>query len=352
MSDHAIVVRQLESASDAVAYTAFLLRCPAATVYHSLPFRDLVLACTGAEQRYALAWRGEELIGALPMMFADGPFGRVANSLPFFGSHGDILANDVGAIPPLQRWFRDQMESENLAAATIVTNPFDGAAAAGWPDAAFKDTRIAQWTQLADEADGAVDIRAVVDGTARRNLSKAMREGVSVEVDNTAIKFLADCHSQNMTEIGGRVKPESFFAALPGAINPGRDFRIYVAKQNGNSVAALLLFFFKDFVEYIMPVTAPGKRELQPTASIILQAMLDAQSEGRRIWNWGGTWTTQTGVYRFKKKWGASEKAYAYRTFVRDNEILGQTAETLMAAYPYFFVVPFSTLRADARSPR
>ena len=93
-----------------------------------------------------------------------------------------------------------------------------------------------------------------------------------------------------------------------------------------------------------MPVTAPGNREHQPTAAIILRAMQDAQSDGRRIWNWGGTWTSQTGVYRFKKKWGATEKRYSYHTYVRDDCVLAQSAEALSAGYPYFFVVPFAAL--------
>jgi hypothetical protein len=344
--DQELVVRPLETSAEAVAYSRFLERFPAATVYHSLPYRDLVLGCAGGRARYALAWRGTEVVGALPIIVADGPLGPVVNSLPFFGSYGDVLTNDAHAVVALQRWFFEQMEVDGVAAATIISNPFDDAPPASWEDATLVDERIAQWTPLVNESGETVDVRAAIDGSARRNLAKALAERVSVVIDNDALDFLADCHRQNMAEIGGRTKPKSFFSALPAAMVSERDYRIYLAKRDGHPIAALLVFLFKHFVEYVMPVTAPGNREHQPTSAIIFRAMQDAQSEGRTIWNWGGTWISQTGVYRFKKKWAATERKYAYRTYVRDERVLNQSAETLTSGYPYFFVVPFSALAA------
>ncbi|WP_342740119.1 GNAT family N-acetyltransferase [Bradyrhizobium sp. B117] len=344
LQNHDVDVRSLQSSDDAAAYARFLELSPAATVYHSVPYRDLMLQSTGGRPRYGLAWRGREVIGALPLMFIDGPLGSVANSLPFFGSHGDLLTGDVGAAAALQRWFHDQIRQDNVAAATIISNPFDDAPQARWEDSTLVDERIGQWTPLADESGEPVDLHGAIDGSARRNLAKAQAERVTVEVDNTALEFLAACHRLNMAEIGGRAKPEAFFTALPSVMNAGRDYRIYLARRDGSPIAALLVFLFKNFAEYIMPVTAPGNREYQPTAALILRAMQDAQSEGRRIWNWGGTWTSQTGVYRFKRKWGATEKRYAYYSYVRNRRVLSQTAEALTAGYPYFFVVPFSGL--------
>ena len=334
----------LLTAADEAAYARFLERSPAATVYHSVPYRDLVLRCTRGAPRYGLAWRGTEVVGVLPLIVTDGPLGPVANSLPFFGSYGDILTSDADAARALRHWFNDQIERDGIIAATLISNPFDQAHLVDWENPTFVDERIAQWTVLADERSEAVDIRAMIDGSARRNLAKALSERVSVDIDNTALDFLAECHRENMAEIGGLTKPTSFFSALPGAMVAERDYRIYVAKRDGEPIAALLVFLFKHFVEYVMPVTAPGNREHQPTAAIILRAMQDAQSDGRRVWNWGGTWTSQTGVYRFKKKWGATEKRYSYHTYVRDDGVLAQSAEALSAGYPYFFVVPFAAL--------
>ncbi len=86
----------------------------------------------------------------------------------------------------------------------------------------------------------------------------------------------------------------------------------------------------------------------QPHAAILITAMVNAAERGFHTWNWGGTWTSQTGVYRFKRKWGARETSYRYFTQVNDVTLLQQTPQQLLDEYPDFYVVPFSALRREA----
>ena len=50
-----------------------------------------------------------------------------------------------------------------------------------------------------------------------------------------------------------------------------------------------------------MPVVNSEARSLQPTSAIIYFAMNDTRERGFKLWNWGGTWASQDGVYKFKK---------------------------------------------------
>jgi hypothetical protein len=59
-------------------------------------------------------------------------------------------------------------------------------------------------------------------------------------------------------------------------------------------------------------------------------------------WNWGGTWLTQDGVYRFKSRWGTESRPYTYFIAIRNAELLRHSQETLQAAFPYFYVRPFA----------
>lgn len=344
MPEEAVRIEMLERDAPTQAYDAFLDRCGGATIYHSAVYRDLVLACIEAQPLYALAMRGDEIVGAMPAMATAGPYGRVVNSLPFFGSHGDVLATDPAAVPVLQEWFRRTMSS-GVAAATVVGNPFDEDRPDLWPDATLTDERIAQWTELSAAPAFPDLLLETIDSSARRNIRKAASEGVQIAVENDAIAFLAETHAENMTAIGGKPKPDAFFHALGPIMKPDRHYRIYVARIGGKAVAALLVFYFKQFAEYITPVTLSGYREAQPTAAILFGAMCDAAREGRRIWNWGGTWLSQTGVYRFKRKWGARDGRYRYATYILDERVLEATAETLAASYPFTFVAPYSALR-------
>src|SRR5262249_37902883 len=100
--------------------------------------------------------------------------------------------------------------------------------------------------------------------------------------------------------------------------------------------------------EYVMPAVDEGARDLQPSAALIWRAMTDSTARGIRIWNWGGTWRSQDGVYRFKRKWGAQERRYTYFVTINDRSLLTHSAAELSDAYPGFFTVPYALLTANS----
>jgi lipid II:glycine glycyltransferase (peptidoglycan interpeptide bridge formation enzyme) len=79
---------------------------------------------------------------------------------------------------------------------------------------------------------------------------------------------------------------------------------------------------------------------------LIYQAMQEAAQRGCWHWNWGGTWLTQDGVYRFKNRWGAQSKPYFYyiREYARACPLRNLTAKEILAEYPNFYVLPFNVL--------
>lgn len=329
--------------ADDGAWDAFLAARPEATLYHSSRYRDLLEALTGARLEYLVAKRAGAVVGVLPTMSLPGPFGTVINSLPFFGSHGGVIAADDDAEAALSAEFAERVSASDVAAATVVENPFS--ARASLPAGSMlEDTRISQITPLQPRDEGGTALLDRFDGSARRNIRKAERSGVTVTVENDAIAFVAETHYANMAKMGGIAKPRVFFEAFPRLFRADHDYRIYVARHERRPVAALLLFYYKGFAEYFTPVTQVDDRELQPMAAILYRAMTDAAQRGCSVWNWGGTWTTQTGVYRFKRKWGAEEREYRYATTVKSESLLQHTPESLRSAYPWFFVVPFRIL--------
>ena len=72
--------------------------------------------------------------------------------------------------------------------------------------------------------------------------------------------------------------------------------------------------------------------------------MLDAINFNFRIWNWGGTWLSQEGVYRFKNRWNSNNIEYRYMTYLNNKDILKASKEELLEEYKNFYVCPFSEL--------
>ena len=327
-------------------YERFVATHPHALLYHSLRFRDFLVELLGCQPRYGVALAGDRVEGVLPVMAAAGPYGTVLNSLPYFGSNGGVLATTPAARAALAAWYDRTAGGSGVAAATVVANPLDPDPVTPAHDVA--DVRVGCMTPLSGEGDPEPRLTALIDGSARRNLAKAARSGVQVGVDNDSSGFAAleAMHRAGMAAVGGRAKTPEFFAAVPRRFRAGEDYDLYVARIDGEVVAALLLFFYGSAAEYYVPATTPDRRSEQPMAAILIRAMVDAAARGLRWWNWGGSWVTQENLIRFKIKWGGIPRDYRYWTTVGNAELLEADPARLAEAYPGFFVVPYSSLRA------
>jgi hypothetical protein len=190
----------------------------------------------------------------------------------------------------------------------------------------------------------------LIDASARRNVRKARRTGIVAVSDAEQLGTLAAIHRANMEALGGLAKDASFFTTVPRHFEAGADYDVYVGLLGEAVVAALLLFYFNETVEYFTPAVDHDHRSEQPLAVVLAEAMAAAARRGCRRWNWGGTWTSQDGVFRFKRKWGAPEGRYRYFVQVNDDALLDARPEELRARFKHFYVVPFSALRSAGDS--
>lgn len=329
----------------AESYDQFLLSHPETLFYYCAKYKDFLKHLLGCEEEYLLAWDGQSVCGALPLMYLERDGKRVYNSLPFYGSNGGVIADSSHVRRELIEAYKELALHETTLSSTIVGNPFATEAVEGLPHN-LSDQRIGQFTNIDFRANHRDEILARADSSARRNVAKATREGVAVQIDHAQLERLHEMHQANIRAIGGLPKTEKFFALIPEHFVPGQDFDLYVARKDGLVIAGLLLFYFNRTVEYITPAIDADYRALQPLSLILAQAMADASRRGYAWWNWGGTWASQDGVYRFKKKWGAEERRYDYRIQLNDASILEWPQETILQAFPNFYVAPFSALRA------
>ncbi len=328
-------------------YEAFVRRQPSALLYYSLAFQDLLCASTGARVHTALALDRGAVRGVLPLLYLDGLWGRVYNSLPFFGSHGGILAESELARLALVEWYNALALAPETASATLIANPFD--------EGSLRDTvhthtdyRVGQFTPLGGGSLRGEELFARFHHKTRNMIRKAEKCGVTVAVENDALDFLREVHEENLAALGGLAKPRAFFDAIPRCFAMERDYRVYVARHNGVSVAALLVFQYGSTVEYYAPVIREPYRVLQPMSLLVFTAMTEAARAGLIWWNWGGTWPSQSGVYRFKKRWATEDRRYVYHVQLNRPEILREQPDTVSAAYPFFYVLPFSLLQRAA----
>lgn len=341
-------VRDLRPA-DAAAYERFVASHSGSLVFYTLRYRDLLQEVLDCRPRYAIAYEDDRVVGVLPLMETEGPYGTVLNSLPYYGSNGGPLASTSKAYEALIAWYHQRLHDCNAAAGTLISNPL--APPTELPEHDLVQVKIGHLTTLPTDAREA-DLLEVVDKSGRRNIRKAERLGARVTIDNDAVTALRELHERSMAAIGAEAKAPAFFAALPEHFRAGTDYDIFVARVHGDVVAALLIFYTGTSVDYFVPAVPPESRERQPLALILKTAMLHAVERGCALWNWGGSPSTHTTLQRFKAKWGGQPIEYRVWTRVKEQALLSVGVDQLRSGYPGFFVVPYDQLHESEPSAR
>jgi len=334
-------IRKLEK-KDYGKYENFLHSIDESLLYYSTKYKDLLEEYLNVESEYALAVdEADNIHAVLPLMKKEGRFGTIINSLPFYGSNGGILTKNDNANRMLIDYYNHI--SKEATGSTYITNPLFKEPTEINHD--MVDVRIGQWTFLGHENNLEEEVMNSYHTKTRNMVRKAMKENVQVEIDNSQMEFLYETHYENIASIGGKPKDRRFFELIEKYFQKGIDYNIYVAKMNGVNIGGVLLFYYNKTVEYFTPVVLNKYRTYQPTSLIIYQAMIDACKYGYKWWNWGGTWLTQDGVYRFKKRFGAIDKEYKYFIKLNNDNIYNSTKEELLHDYNNFYVIPFDRLK-------
>lgn len=331
-------------------YETFLVECGEATLYHTSKWLRLAAHLTNADQFWIADPDADgSWLACAPVALRDGPLGVIANSSPFFGSHGGILSRDRASFARVADRMLEFMRDHKVQVANIVAPLFSNEDAEYrdlFPIAAT-DMRIGQYKEISDLTDQGA-LLGTLGGMARSNLKRrAWRSGLSVEIESSA-KALDRLHSLHKAQMdakdGGNAKPAEFFRLLGSTFEPDTEYRVYWAKLDGKVIAGLLLLYWAKTVEYITPVFDPTAGDKQPLSALIFQAMLDAAREGFEIWNFGGSWPTQNLLRSFKSNWGVKERVYHY--YIVDlgglKRIMSMDCSILRSHYYGFYAYPFT----------
>lgn len=337
------------------SYTKFILNKKESLMYYSLQFRGFLTDLLNDESEYLIAVDNSGVvIGCLPIFYRDNPkTGIVANSLPYYGGHGGALANRDDVRIALLDKYVDTIKSKGCVASTIIGSPLEDfdQQYRNAIEQDFIDERIELMTYFPyrEGVPNAEALMSIYHHMERRCIKKAIRNNIVVEVDNSkeAFDFLHKVHTENMLAIGGLPKIRKCFDIIPKHFKMGEDYDVFLAKKDGEKIAALLVFYFNRTVEYYTPAIVESYRTIQPLTLIIFVAMQKAMEKGFEKWNWGGTGLTQKSLYDFKSKWGTTETRYFYYTRIWNHNILKIDREQLMREYSNYYVYPFCQVDED-----
>jgi len=314
--------------------------------YHYPFYRDMLQAIGVGEPMYLAALREDKgIAGLLPVFMRRSNLGTVFCSLPFFGPNAGVICEAGDAAREIETALLTDLvkraETERALSCSVYT-PLFARDYRTYDSALSNAVIVEKFTQY-------VDVASVSwDQSIQYDLRKAEREGLDVSTQVTADRtreFYA-IYAQNCRDHDIPLKPFRCVEMLASPEVLGRHSALYYAFRGGEMIGGLLVLWGPTIASYYIPCSLPEARSLQPNTVLIAAALRDAEKRGVCVWNWESSPTRDSGVYRFKKKWGSLESNYRVyvKTFRSMDEVCRLGREAISREFPFFYVWPFDRL--------
>ena len=295
------IERSPEPPSD---WNGFARDDPRATLFlHPRWIRALVRANPSYRPLYLLAQVNGETMGFLPVVQAKRLGLDQYLSLPF-GTHGGPLVR-AGAPQETVAALGDAFRAlgTGLSVLRFEMTLFD-------PPREWKQSLSGSLGEFARDMDShVIDLKALNSRyrrSAERSLRAAQTAGVTVSIEHGPVAYdlLAEMHASQVKNWRG-IEPYSRTVIGAVADTFGPDARLYVARQDGQALAACLCLEHEG--REIHPWVSgalPSARESGAFHLIVDTGLQDAMQRGFRFWHFGGS-GGEPGIAFFKESFGA-----------------------------------------------
>jgi hypothetical protein len=312
--------------------------------YHYPFYRNMLTTIEMGEPIYLGARREGKLIGYLPAFMKNSAAGVVVGSLPYFGPNAGVLCGNERpeeVHSALLEELAQRARAMNAISCAIYT-PFQ------FRDLELYENALPGWEVVEKFTQYQRLDQSVPGKGIRYDLRKAERLGVTVSSNVTAGRMATfySIYEQNCHEFGIPLKPQTAVDWLSRAELDAKHVRLYFAFHEGRMIGGLMMIWSAKVASYYIPCSLTEVRILQPSTVLIGAAMAEAREQGIEFWNWESSPGRNSGVYQFKKKWGAVESEYRIyiQTFAGRDRLRELGRAGIAREFPYYFVWPFDRL--------
>ncbi len=297
---------------DAARWEAFVDRCPDATFFHRIGWREIIEDVFRHRTHYLVAERGAEWVGILPLAEVRSRlFGHTLVSLPFcvYGgaaaSDGDAERALIDAAAELARSLGvDHLELRDRVAKCP-----------GWPR---QDLYVTFRKEILADAEANL---LAIPRKQRAMVRKGIKHGLKSEIDASVDRFFA-LYADNMHRHGTPPFGKRFFARLREVFGDRCEI-LTVTDPRGRPVSSVLSFYFRDEVLPYYAGDTQDARELAANDFKYWELMRRACERGLRVFDYGRS-KRGTGSFDFKHNWGFTPAPLAYEYLLLKSDSIPQ----------------------------
>ena len=256
-----------------------------------------------------------------PVYFASFEKGKLSCLMPFMEVNSWLTGRRGVSLP-----FTDycpQLVPDRGAFQGTVKALFDFGARAGWKYVEWRDGEYfpeevkssdRYHTHELNLTKTEKELFSGLRDSTRRNIRKAARAGVVIEIHDTreSIDCFYRLHCITRKRHGLPPQPAAFFKKISEHIVSKGQGIVVLALHEGNAVASAVFFHFGNEGLYKYGASDLVYQDLRPNNLLMWHAIKWYRDHGFQVLNFGRTEPKNNGLLQFKRGWGAEERTLKY----------------------------------------
>jgi FemAB-related protein (PEP-CTERM system-associated) len=315
-------VRPVRSPAHEAAWRGYCDQAADASLFHHPTWCSVVERVFAHQPRHLLAWRGDQVVGVLPLLEVHSTLSGVLFVSVPYATYGGVLSSDDAAVVGL---YDAAVSLASQHGARCMQLRSARAMIPGLP----VDTRYAAFVR--DLPADQTGLESFLPRKARAAARQARRrDGLTVRHESADLPIVWSLYTRSMRRLGSVNYPYRFFEAL--ALAYRSRFWVTTVWSGDRPLAGTISFVQGDTV---MPYFVGVDERRQSTGLfnlLYLSVMQRAVEEGLRRFDFGRSRTDNRGAVAFKTNQGFEPRRLGYQTYVPR----GRTAPNLTPTNPRF----------------
>ena len=281
----------------------YILSRPGGTFFHLWAWREIIHRSFGYAPFYLCAEEEGEVQGVLPLFLVRSMlFGRSLIALPL-AVYGGVVANSEPATQVLLEKARELAEEHRARYLEIRGNPY-----VPYQGSPYVNGDCSGWSRkdiyvtFINEIGPSVDVNfSRIPRKQRRMIRQGQKHGLRSVFDNARLSEFYRVYAESVRNLGTPVYGYEYFQNLVKTF--GDRCKLLIIEHQGKSVAAVLVFFYKN---QVMPYYGGALKQyfhLAPNDFMYWELMCYAAANGFTIFDFGRS-KEGSGSYSFKRHWG------------------------------------------------
>lgn len=331
------------------AILSFLERLDYAPVQHDPRWAHVFGDLPGEDLYIAVASEDGDIIGVANYTIFSGPFGAVAHANPYMGYGGCSCApgreNEV--IPALMRDVMEHVSGTGCATLSVALPPFQEQASDLYVLSLEPQYCFTNFFQYNDLHRHPLDC---MNSVSRHRIMNPIRRTVALGVTTRPAESLSQVeewlgiYEARNAKLGVRPLPRAFLTGAWKQFGFADKAQLFLAYRQTQMLGGGFFVEGRGIVDYFSCAFSDEGMHLFANFQVVDTAMKYYMGRSVRRFNWQSSPSRDSGVYAFKKRWGAVEGQYAVltRTFAHPEAFISRPLEEVRAAYGPHFVLPYA----------